>query len=182
MKTKKYFFAILFIIIGIFSIYFIWKEWKSVSFDEEIKKYSKKYKVPASLIKAVIKRESDFNPKAVGRKKEYGLMQITSGVITDWNQRKKHEKINSMNELFNSKTNIMVGTWYLSLAYKKWNKYKERVVLSLAQYNAGPGAVKKWTPKNKNDSVLENITYPTTKKYIKYILYQQKKYLELDKN
>ena len=74
-NRKKRYFAILLILFvliliyttGIFDItinYFS----KSNRYDSIIETISKKYSVEPSLIKAIIWRESNFNPKAVGGK------------------------------------------------------------------------------------------------------------------
>src|SRR5688500_115107 len=48
-------------------------------YDEAIEKYAQKYRVDATLIRAVIQVESDFNPATVSRKGARGLMQLMPG-------------------------------------------------------------------------------------------------------
>jgi len=100
-------------------------------YDDIIKKAQNKYGVEFSLIKAVIQVESGFNPKAVSKKGAKGLMQIMP--------------INYKNLLvkdpFNPSQNIMGGTLYLQRLLKR---YKYKLPLALAAYNAGPQAVDKY--------------------------------------
>ncbi|AUR52108.1 lytic transglycosylase domain-containing protein [Aquella oligotrophica] len=72
-----------------------------------------RYGVPASLLVAIAKVESRFNPRALGKNDngsyDIGLMQINSGWL------KKLQQYNiSENDLYDPCTNIMVGAWILS--------------------------------------------------------------------
>ena len=100
-------------------------------YDAIIKKAQKKYGVEFSLIKAVIQVESGFNPKAVSKKGAKGLMQIMPD-----NYRNLLVK-----DPFNPSENIMGGTLYLQRLLKR---YKYKLPLALAAYNAGPQAVDKY--------------------------------------
>lgn len=100
-------------------------------YDAIIKKAQKKYGVEFSLIKAVIQVESGFNPKAVSKKGAKGLMQIMPD-----NYRNLLVK-----DPFNPSQNIMGGTLYLQRLLKR---YKNKLPLALAAYNAGPQAVDKY--------------------------------------
>ncbi|MBU8848225.1 MAG: lytic transglycosylase domain-containing protein [Desulfobacterales bacterium] len=99
-------------------------------YDDIINKAQKKYGVEFSLIKAVIKVESGFNPKAVSKKGAKGLMQIMPGNF----------KTLSVKDPFNPLQNIMGGTLYLQRLLRR---YQHKLPLVLAAYNAGPEAVDK---------------------------------------
>ncbi|WP_304511677.1 lytic transglycosylase domain-containing protein [Desulfobacula sp.] len=105
--------------------------WTSTKkYDDIIKKAQKKYGVEFSLIKAVIKVESGFNPKAVSKKGAKGLMQIMPGNL----------KTLFVKDPFNPLQNIMGGTLYLRRLLRR---YEYKLPLVLAAYNAGPEVVDK---------------------------------------
>jgi len=100
-------------------------------YDGMIRTAQKKYGVEFSLIKAVIKVESDFNPEAVSKKGAKGLMQIMPFNF----------KSLAVKDPFNPYQNIMGGALYLKRLLKR---YKYKLPLVLAAYNAGPEAVDKY--------------------------------------
>jgi len=100
-------------------------------FDHYISEASRHYGIDFFLIKALIKVESDFNPKAVSQKGAKGLMQIMPF---------NFEHL-SIRDPFNPKENIMGGAKYLK---RLLLQYKGRLPLALAAYNAGPKAVDKY--------------------------------------
>jgi len=100
-------------------------------YDNIIKKAQKRHGVDFSLIKAVIKVESNFNPTAVSKKGAKGLMQIIPA----------NYKSLSIRDPFNPSQNIMGGTLYLRRLLKRYNN---KLPLVLAAYNAGPDAVDKY--------------------------------------
>ena len=100
-------------------------------YDDIIKKAQKKHGVEFSLIKAVIKVESGFNPNAVSKKGAKGLMQIMPD----------NYKNLFIKDPFNPSQNIMAGTLYLKRLLKR---YEYKLPLALAAYNAGPRAVDKY--------------------------------------
>ena len=129
-----------------------------------------RYNVDPNLIKAVIWKESSFNPFVIGGKKERGLMQIMEkNAVQDWANYRKCS-IPPDGILYSPETNIDIGTWYLARCHKHWNKYKNSLALALAEYNAGYKNAKEWAPKNPEDSVTERIKFPSTKAYVKAIL------------
>ncbi len=140
-------------------------------FDGIITDTSKHYALDPMLVKAVIWRESNFDPNAIGSKGEIGLMQLMiNSSVKDWTNYTKRE-ISDKGVLFNPKLNIEIGTWYLSRSRNHWLNYSNSNALALATYNAGYSNVKKWIPKNyEGDDVIELIKFPSTKKYVKSIL------------
>ncbi|MDN3717758.1 transglycosylase SLT domain-containing protein [Vibrio breoganii] len=121
---------------------------RALSYIDQIKASSKTWKVPPSLVMAIIYQESRFNPKAQSKAPAYGLMQIMekSAAADVSNSYLKKQKI-TVSTLFNPGYNIEIGAAYLSILTDKYLKNVEsehsRLLLSIAAYNAGVGSVAK---------------------------------------
>jgi soluble lytic murein transglycosylase-like protein len=100
-------------------------------FDHVISEASQTHGVSFSLLKALIKTESDFNPRAVSSAGARGLMQLMPENI----------KILKIKNPFDPRENIMGGTRYLKQLI---NRFNGKLPLALAAYNAGPGVVEKY--------------------------------------
>jgi len=103
----------------------------SQKYDRAIADASQQYGVSAPLIKAIIKAESDFDPMAVSKKGAMGLMQIMP----------QNFKPLGLKDPFNPAQNIHAGARYFKQLY---DRFKGRLALSLAAYNAGPTAVDRY--------------------------------------
>ncbi len=140
------------------------KLWKNKTFvrDLEAGKYDdfivsmgRKYHLDPPLIKAVIRAESAWNPRAISRAGAQGLMQLMPGT----------SKNLDVDDPFDPGQNIEAGSRYLRLMLDKFNG---DLIKALAAYNAGPGAVEKYggVP-----------PYRETRNYIKRVLRYYREYL-----
>lgn len=96
-----------------------------------IKWASQLHKLPASLIKAVIRVESNFNPSATSPKGAQGLMQLMPGTAAQLR----------VSNPYDIQENIWAGSRYLGMLLQKFNN---NLALALAAYNAGPQRVERW--------------------------------------
>ena len=117
-------------------------------FDKLITHASKLHGIEIPLLKAIIKAESDFNPKAVSRKGALGLMQIMPENL---------QKLDIENP-FDPRENILGGARYFR---ELFDRYEGKLPLSLAAYNAGPTAVDRY------NSIPP---YPETEDYVRRVL------------
>jgi soluble lytic murein transglycosylase-like protein len=100
----------------------------SSSYDSDIWDIGVRYNIDPYLIKAVIRAESDFNSLAISRKGAQGLMQLMPQTASELR----------VLDPFDPRQNIDGGTRYLR---QMLDTFQGNLLLSLAAYNAGPGAV-----------------------------------------
>jgi soluble lytic murein transglycosylase-like protein len=117
-------------------------------YDAHIAEASRLYALPEALIRAIIKAESDFDPRVVSCADAKGLMQLMPDVQRE--QRVDH--------VFEPRENILGGSRLLRV---NANRFRGDLVLTIAAYHAGPGAVLKYKGVPP---------YETTQKYVKIVL------------
>ena len=121
------------------------------------------------LVAGLIREESLYNPFAVSYVGALGLMQLmptTANVVARGLGLAKPAR----EELFNPQANIQLGTTYVN---ELLEKFKGNLVHTVAAYNAGPAAVKRWIVRNKGkqaDEFVESISYRETRGYVKRVL------------
>jgi soluble lytic murein transglycosylase-like protein len=102
---------------------------QAVKAEELILEQARIHSLPSSLLKAVVKTESNFNRWAVSPKGAKGLMQLMPGVCEQY----------GVVDPFDSEQNLKAGTTYLKALMSQYRN----LTLALAAYNAGPEAVDK---------------------------------------
>jgi soluble lytic murein transglycosylase-like protein len=102
----------------------------SKQIEEAIDAAAKRHNVDPNLVRAVVKVESDFNPRAVSRKGAMGLMQLMP--VTARQLKVKNP--------FDPQQNVDAGVRHLKQLLQDFGG---NVPLSLAAYNAGAGAVRR---------------------------------------
>src|SRR5438067_5775465 len=78
------------------------------------------------LVKAVVWRESRFDPQKFGTAGERGLMQVSEKAAREWARENKIENFQA-EELFEPKRNLDAGTWYLQRALKHWQEQSDPI-------------------------------------------------------
>lgn len=120
-----------------------WREVDKVPYAEIINLYARQEGVSAAVVAAIIRAESSFQPRAVSRTGAAGLMQVIPGTWREVNGRigacsGRHGGECGPDCYFDPGLNIRVGTAYYAALVRQ---YRGDLVLALAAYNAGPGAV-----------------------------------------
>jgi soluble lytic murein transglycosylase len=139
-----------------------------------VREYANEFGLEESLVLAVIREESRFNPKTLSFANARGLMQIippTGRSVA----RLVGIKSYYTNKLHDPDTNIKMGCYYLSQLLKRFDNDK---VMALAAYNGGPLRVKRWMNKWWNevgpnidiDEFVESIPLSETRRYVQKVM------------
>ncbi len=124
------------------------------AYDEIIREAAQEHGVPFAFVKAVIRAESAFNPRAVSRVGAQGLMQLMPGTAAEL----------GVTDSFDPRQSIMGGTRLLAQLSER---YDGDINLVLSAYNAGPGRVAQY----------QGIPYEATRRYIQTVYRYYQEYL-----
>ena len=100
-------------------------------YDKLIAEESRRYGIDASMVSALIRAESNYEPRAVSRKGARGLMQLMPATARRL----------SLSQPFDPVANVRAGVRYLK---ELVDRFDHRPDLVLAAYNAGENAVENY--------------------------------------
>jgi soluble lytic murein transglycosylase-like protein len=91
---------------------------------------ARRHAIPPALMLAIIRAESDFNPRAVSHKGAVGLMQLMPSTAR-WMAPGV-----SRDELFDPAVNVEIGARYLRYLANRYHGDARKILIA---WNAGPG-------------------------------------------
>lgn len=121
---------------------------RALQYAATVRKYSDETQVSRSLIFAIIKIESSFNPYAVSSAPAYGMMQLvpSSGGREAYRKAKGLDESPTREYLFDAENNIELGSTYLGVLLndsplRQIDNPVSREYCAIAAYNTGPSNV-----------------------------------------
>lgn len=165
-----------------------------------VEKYAAAYKISPSLVFAMIRTESNFNPFAVSHAPAYGLMQLvpTSGGREAYRKAKGSDGIPTKEYLFEPENNIELGTAYLNvLINEQLNQVQNmtsREYCVISAYNTGPSnvlrtfapkrvdaynAINSLQPPKVYEKLHAQLPYEETRSYLKKVVGYRRDYVVL---
>jgi peptidoglycan lytic transglycosylase len=146
-----------------------WKFLFPLPYKEDLLRNAKTQSLDPSLVAALIRQESEFNPAAVSRANAYGLTQVlprTGRTLA----RKAGLRTFSSRMLFQPATNLRLGTLYLrTLLDELGGSWEE----TLAAYNAGKSRAtdwRTWGDWREPAEFVESIPFTETHDYVQAVL------------
>jgi peptidoglycan lytic transglycosylase len=143
-------------------------------YDGLIRNVAAKHSIDPMLVKAVVWRESRFDPQKFGTAGERGLMQVSEAAAKEWARQNQLDNFR-VEELFDPKKNLEAGSWYLQRALQHWQHESEPIPFALAEYNAGASRAQRWAGGDdaaaiSASSFRRSIDFPGTRKYVDSII------------
>jgi len=123
-----------------------------------IRRHSSQHQLHPALVRAIIKAESDFDPRAVSRSGAIGLMQLMPQTAVRLDVR----------DMYDPDDNVGGGTKYLR---QLLDRFHGNLPLALAAYNAGENAV---------DRYQTLPPYDETRQYVRKVLRYYRTFLVRD--
>jgi soluble lytic murein transglycosylase-like protein len=139
---------------------------------------SKSYKADPTLVLAIMREESRFNPRAKSEAAARGLLQF---IITTARQIGRDAGLVDVEpeDLYDPRIIIRLGAKYVSTLSKDFNDDHYAVA---ASYNAGPKQTALWlrmSPAAGDDYFLTAINFDETKQYVRKVMNSYKRYREI---
>lgn len=162
---------------GIFTYRTVIRRLYPMEYAPFVQRYAEEYEVPVSLVYAVIKCESGFDPEATSGEGAKGLMQMLDDTF-QWVRTKDPGGEDSDPDIFDPQTNIKYGTLLLSLHRTEFGSDQ----LALAAYHTGRTRVNNWLSNKEfsaDGKTLLKIPDGETSHYIDKVFSAQKMYQDL---
>ncbi len=164
----------------------VWMMIYPLPFKESFKKVAKNNDILPVVLYSIARQESLFDKNAISRANALGIVQLlpsTARMVAKQNSIPFYSK----DALFDPEFNLDLGAKYFLSMNKRFD---QKLYLSLASYNAGPGNVSKWLQRQNNpqdeELFIESIPFKETRSYVKRIInniYEYRRiYPEIEKN
>jgi soluble lytic murein transglycosylase len=143
-----------------------------------IETYAREQSLDPFLVAALIRQESEFNPKAVSHANARGLTQVLPGTGRELSRKLKIPRYKTA-MLFTPDTNVKIGTYYLKALL---DQLQGRWEPTLASYNAGKSRVNGWlsaTNYHEPAEFVESIPFNETRVYVESVLRNAEVYRRL---
>jgi soluble lytic murein transglycosylase len=142
----------------------------------DLERFARDYDMDPFLMAALIRQESEFNPKAISAANARGLTQIMPATGRDLSRR-LGLRTYTLTQLFLPQVNLRMGTYYLKsiadhLAMGRWET-AGRWEAALAAYNAGLTRVdtwSKWSAFREPAEFVETIPFTQTREYVQIVM------------
>jgi soluble lytic murein transglycosylase len=178
IRRRRWWLFLIILLGGLVTLIERYRTYREHSQDKPILAAARRYGVEPALIKAVVWRESWFNPRARGRKKEIGLMQLKEKAAGEWVEA-EHVLLWSPEQLFDPEKNTLAGTWYLKKLSGRYQQTDNPLPYALADYNAGRTHVLQWAKgaaATNSATFVEQIGFPSTKDYVRAVMKRYERY------
>jgi soluble lytic murein transglycosylase len=146
-----------------------WKLAFPIPYRRSIEQYSRSQGLDPYLVAALIRQESEFNPKIISHANAYGLMQVLPSTGRDLAHHFRIRHYSSV-QLLAADRNVQFGTYYFR---NLLNSFGGRADLALASYNAGAGRAnlwQSWGPYREPAEFVEMVPFHETRGYIQIVL------------
>jgi soluble lytic murein transglycosylase len=134
-----------------------------------LQRYSRQQGLDPYLVSALIRQESEFNPKVISYANAYGLMQVLPSTGREL-ARGLHIRHFAANDLLTPNRNLQLGTLYF---HKLMASLDNREEDALAAFNAGKSRAdlwRSWGPYREQAEFIETIPFTQTRNYVQVVL------------
>jgi soluble lytic murein transglycosylase len=146
-----------------------WKFAFPLPYRADLERFAKQNSLDPFLVAALIRQESEFNPKAISRANARGLTQILPGTGRELSRKLKMKAFGTPS-LFVPAVNLQLGTFYLKSIV---DNLGGRWEAALAAYNAGPSRARAWSSWGEfrePAEFIETVPFAETRNYIQTVL------------
>jgi soluble lytic murein transglycosylase len=155
-----------------------WKLAFPIPYRADLERYAKQNGLDPFLLAALIRQESEFNPKAVSKANARGLTQIMPSTGRELSRRLQMRPYSTA-RLFQPSVSLQLGSYYLkSVAASLGGRWEA----ALAAYNAGltrANAWLTWGDFQEPAEFIETVPFSQTRNYVQVVLRNAEVYRRL---